>query len=219
MANNKYKVNCSICQKAKNDPKMRNRIRRAAFDREEGDETLRDIAFWYNLSPSAMYNHAKKHIKPVDTESRSMVIAAKKVATIQANVQKEAELQLDRQTVDEIDARPVEIMGLDEYIAQGIDTIQKGELKITPSSFLAAVKIKTDWSSKQQTNKIELMRTIAAFASGAKKGKNGDTTETTESDRGGQDEAGNIYQRAFGHAVARRAIEISEGNVSSEEED
>lgn len=221
MSSVKYKSNCKACQLSKRDPKARARIRQATFRREDGDETLADIAKEFNISQGPMYNHAKKHIH--DTEpimgARKELRVAKQTLEFKAKVQKEAELVLEADVVDEFESRPAEIVALDDYIAQGATMIKEGKLNMTPRSFLGAVKIKTDWAAKQQNNKLELMRTIAAFASGAKKKidvKEGEIVDDPDTapepsdgpDRG-SDEAASIYRKAFGHVPAQRPEEVS----------
>lgn len=219
---NRYKPNCATCQIAKTDISLRKRIRYAAYKREQGDETLQDIAAQIDVSYQGVYNHVKKHMEDVSDRyiDRSRVQAAKKVAEVQAKAHQELELQLSRPVIDEIDARPEEVIALDEYIAQGHNAIKQKSLRITPQSFLAAVKIKTDWQSKQQNNKIELMRTMMAFASGGDKPKkkevidgSGDTLPVTEGLVGGEEQSRDIYRSIVGNAAAQGAEDLSTANT------
>jgi predicted DNA-binding protein YlxM (UPF0122 family) len=216
----KYKANCKACILSKHSEKHRRRIRQAAFHRQDGDETLAEIATECNISIPSMYNHVKRHMKEVDTTGLKEIRVAKKVVNMQSTAQKEMELQLDRQTIDEIEARPAEIIGIDELIAQGIAEIRAGKMKLTATQFVAAVKVKSDWAGKQQSNKIELLRTISAFRSGAKKGKiDGNTIELTESTDGGEDEPSRIFRAAFGDAATQGTEEILDGHIPPETED
>lgn len=214
-----YRVNCVVCKSCKALPSLKKRIRLAAFHRQDGDETLGDIANEFGFSTKSIYNHAKKHIRPSETEGKKEIRVAKKVIDFQAQAQKELELQLDKQTIDEIEARPAEIIGMDELIAQGVEEIRKGNMKLTATQFIAAVKVKTDWAAKQQSNKVEILRTIASFRSGSKKqiieGEEIDETSTgiTESIDRGENESYNICRKAFGDDATRRAEEIFEGSV------
>jgi hypothetical protein len=209
---------------SKLDAGLRKRIRYAAFNRQPGDETLGNIAEEYGISTHSMYNHAKKHISPVETETHKEVKVAKKTIEIQAQVQKDLELQLSRETVDEIDARPIEIVGVDELIAQGIQKIKEGKMQLTTTTFLGAVKLKTDWSAKQQTNKIELMRTITNFRSGKNKQIiEGEIDEPTDGPTGcidtGEDEPNLIFRKTFGHAPTQGSEEVPSGHDETQEED
>lgn len=202
---NRYKVNCATCIMSKKDVPLRTRIRYAAYKREQGDETLYDIADAVGLTRHGIYNHVKKHMEDISDRyiNRSRVQAAKKVAEVRTKVQKEAELFLDPDTVDAIEGRPLEIVALDDYIAQAKAMIDNKELKITASTFLAATKIKTDWQRGQQSNKTEFLKAIYAMASGATKAVTNEkevidvgTTDTSEDATGddtGKEQPTTIY--------------------------
>lgn len=213
-----YKKNCSVCQVSRNNPRLRVRIRYAAFKRVNGDETLADIAKEYSLNLAPMYNHAKKHITDNSDvqQARREVMTAKKVEIVRSEAQKELELSLDSDTVDGLESRPAEVMSLDDYLAQAADLIKKGELKITASTYLAAVKIRTEWASKQQGNKLEFLKTMAAFASGVKGKPNGTTGGTTESPDSGKDESSDIHRETSGDATPPWATRIPETHPVTE---
>lgn len=194
---NRFKSNCVTCRMAKSDVGLRRRIRYAAYKREQGDETLGDIAGEIGVGTQSIYNHAKRHMEDISDRyiDRSRVQAAKKVAEVRAKVQKEAELVISTATMDAIEVRPLEIVALDDYIAQAKAMIDNKELKITATTFLQATKIKSDWQVKQQTNKTEFMKAIYAMASGDKGKKDAatDTREDAGSDREGQNKPADIY--------------------------
>lgn len=217
----KYIHNCRTCQMSKGNVKFRNRVRKAAFNREEGDETLGDIALEVGISVHSIYRHAKKHLTTMDMTGKNEIRVAKKIIDMKKNSDNELAAQLGADTVDEIDARPTEIASLDDYIALCAAEVRAGKMKITANSFLGAVKIKTDWASKQQNNKIELLRTISAFRSGAKKeGKiDGNTIELTEGVDRGEDEPSIIFRSAFGYAAPQGTEEVPDGHVPPETED
>jgi hypothetical protein len=204
---NRYKSNCYTCQLSKKDLSVRKRIRYAAYKREAGDETLQDISIEIGVSSPSIYNHVKRHMEDVSEryQARREVQTAKKVAAVKIQVQEEAELVLEADTVDAIEARPLEIAALDDYIAQAKALIDRKELKITASTFLAATKIRSDWSNKQQSNKTDFMKTIYALASGAKKDKdNGQpkraaiTGTIAGDDHQGEEGSNPLYKSASG---------------------
>lgn len=227
----RYKPNCQTCQLAKKDAKARIRIRNATFNRTVGDETLQDISREYGLSNGGIYNHSRKHIVD-DTEAlqrRQETITAKKVALIKADVQKDLELQLDADTVDDIDSDPLQILGLKEYIAQGNKEIKEGKLKITAQSYLVAVRTLNEYESKKTNNKIEFLRTISSFRSGNPKKPvkppeeieegeivDGTASPLTESIDRGEEQAGSVHRRAFGNAFAPRTNSLSRQNQKTE---
>lgn len=197
----RYKVNCKSCQMSKTDPKLRKRIRYAAYKREHGDETLADIALERGLSVPQIYNHVKKHMSDAQESYNAAkdTKIAKQREVFKANVAKELELSVDVDVLDSIEGRPESVVALDDYISQAKLLIDKGLLKINATSFLQAVKIRTDWSSKQQTNKTEFMKAIYAMSSGDKKEMHGtkSTGINTEEDAGsshtGEEEPKTVY--------------------------
>lgn len=195
----KYKRNCNSCQLSKADARVRKRIRHAAFKREDGDETLADIAVEVGIPTSAMYNHARKHISDVASNfaATTEIKVAKKKEEFKGKVQKEMELALEGTVLDSIEARPAEIVALDDYIAQAKALIDKGQLKITATNFLAATKIRTDYRNKQDNTKLDYMKTIYALASGGKHGQYS-TGATTAVDNRGTEQPRSLYQSAAG---------------------
>lgn len=204
----KYKSNCTVCQKSKLDVKLRNRIRYAAFKREPGDETLSDIGAEYGLSVPSMYNHAKKHITDMaeSYQHAKETKVAKQTQTFRVQAQKELETAIDGSVLDTIEARPQEIIALDDYIAMGKKLIDNGTMKVSAQSFLAAVKIKNDWSAKQASTKLDFFKAVYALSSGNKKKvePNGqanpsDTGEDATVDNRGADQAADIYRELAGN--------------------
>jgi len=211
----RYRANCKVCQIAQKDAKLRVRLRKAAFNRDEGGETLKDIAIEYGMTTAAVYNHAKKHIQDTSeaNEKRHQTLMIRKQAEIQAKAQKEFELALKPDEFESTEPRTTEIMALDDYIAQGYDEIKKGTLKITASSFLAAVKIRTDQRAKSANNKIELIKTINAFRS-----SNG-RKQTTTSDSEGTPESRGLYRGTSGNEAPSGTEEVSPTNPETEPQD
>ena len=224
-----YKVNCATCNLVRGNTKLRIRIRDATFNRTAGDETLQDIGQEIGVNNKSIYNHSKKHItNRADTSEqvREAKLAKAKIG-FAASVQKEHELALSAQTMDEVEARPAEIVGVDEYIAQGIANVRAGNMKMTPQNWLGAIKIKTEWSAKQQNNKLELMRTMMAFASGNQSGNkkkdnktNDDTTiEVTASIEPGEDEPSRIFRATFGDAAPQGSEALYREPTQTQSED
>jgi hypothetical protein len=219
-----YKKNCATCNLVRGNTKLRIRIRDATFNRTAGDETLQDIGREIGVNNKSIYNHSKKHItNRADTSEqvREAKLAKAKIA-FAASVQRENELALKAQTMDEVDARPAEIVGLDEYIAQGILDVRKGNMKMTPASFLGAIKVKTEWAAKQQNNKLELMRTMMAFASGNKNKKDKDddiTIEVTTSTPTGEDESSRLFRATFGDAAPQGSETLYREPTETQSED
>ena len=223
----RYKPNCNTCKKTKLDAKLRQRIQNAAYKRDIGDESLAEIAKEIGVTIPTIYNHVKKHITDDDIvlEKRLQSKRSLQAEKIKAKVQKDLELKLDVATVEEIDSDPLQILGLKEYIAQGNDMIKKGGLKITAQSYLVAVRTLNEFEAKKTNNKLEFLRTIAAFRGGKKElidptkvgeeTESGDrpTGEITESTHRGPGRPRRIRGEVVGDATARWAEEVLEANT------
>lgn len=215
MGLNTFKSNCATCRALKVNAKLRTRVRFAAFKREEGDETLADIAREIKIAVPGIYNHAKKHMidySPM-VERREQVIIAKKQAVFQAQANKKLEVAFDQKDL-EITENYED--GLDEYIRQGGDALNKGNMKITEKGFLAAIKIKSDIQSKKRGQDIEIMKAVYSFSSGKNKKINEElASEITPSDAEGSDtgadESDSIYRAVTRNAPTRRPKEVHTG--------
>lgn len=202
----KYKKNCKACQRSRTDEKLRKRIRYAAYKREQGDETLADIAIESGLTTAALYNHVKKHMIDIQDSysAAKQTKVAKQREVFKATVAKELELSVDTNVLDSIEARPEAIVALDDYISQAKLLIDKGELKINATSFLQATKIRTDWAAKQQSNKTDMMKAIYAMSSGDKKSIA--KKEIIDAGTNTQEDAGSINKREEQPATVYGAI-------------
>lgn len=217
----RYKPNCAACQLTRGKTKLRQRVSKAAFRREPGDETLQDIAKELHISSAGMYNHAKKHLSiRDDTPDVREVRVAKKVNDIKAAAQKKVELAIDH---DDVLPEDESIAALKEYILQGHAMIREGKLPITAQSFLQAVRIDVDYKSKQKDRQVDIIKTMYRFASGQTKEANANPNsaqgatsgqpaaiEPTGSADSRQDESGAVHHEDAGDATARWATRVSE---------
>lgn len=200
-----YKPNCTACRATKNDAKVRKRIRYAFFERQEGDETLADIARELHVGIPSMYNHAKKHVPDMREadKRRNETLSAHKYARAKAIANKKLEVAFEKNDLN-ITENYEEF--LDDYITQGNDVLAKGQMKITEKGFLAAIKIKADIQGKKRGQDIEIMKAVYSFSSGKnKKVKQND--ESTGGVPGGLDpgerQPGDLYGAAVGDAAAQ----------------
>lgn len=139
---------------AKANPKLKVRVYRAAFEREEGDETLRQIATDTNLNENALYNHCKKHIRRRADVSLQV---QKKAAQIKAKVEKDLEISFDHDSV--VPEEDFE-KGMRLYLAAGIDALEKGKMAITAAQFVQVMKVKSDYMSKRRGQDVEVLKTV-----------------------------------------------------------
>lgn len=201
----KYNKLCGICSLSKNDPKFRKRVLHATFRREGGEESLVDIAKEFNIKQSSLYSHTKKHIRDTtDQEKRRLAsLMMSKRESIRAKSNHDLQVAVYKD-----DVMPIEQFeeGLDEYILQGKDLLDKGQIKITGKDFLTAIKIKSEIHAKKRGQDIEIMKAVYSFASGekehAKKETDGTPPELSASTSGGETESDNIYRTALGDATA-----------------
>lgn len=181
---------------SRTDAKLRQRIYVAAFKREEGDETLYQIADEQGVSRPQMYNHVKRHVtQNAISDTTKELSTEKKVIEMKAKAHKEQELAIEGDVIDGIEARPEQIIALDTYISQGYDDLKKGKFKVTGNGLLAAIKIKNEWENKRQQNKTDYLKTIYAIASDNRK----ETEQTQEKrDTHGQPEQPNQPEQSVG---------------------
>jgi hypothetical protein len=159
----KYKVHCKTCQMSKANPKLRERLYKAAFRREDGDETLADIANDTGLSMPRVYNHAKKHMS--EKKPTGAVITTRRIEEVKQAVAKELEVSLDH---DSIVPRQDFEMALDTVIAAGLAELNAGTTKTTISQLLTASKIKSDYFGKKRGQDVELVKTMYRSMNGLK---------------------------------------------------
>lgn len=222
-----YKRNCRGCQVSRGNQALRNRIYNAQFKREQGDETLADIAKEVGISQPALYNHAKVHLATRDRDdTRKALILAKKTVDLKAAVAKKLEVSVDH---EEVLAEGEAATALNEYVAQGHVMVKEGKIKITAQSFLQAVRISLDYESKKKDREVDIIKTMYRFSSGAKKG----TDE--RKDTGGEgrtpaagvaantdrrpDGPGGLHNEDAGNAVTQWAAGLSPKYTKEEEPD
>lgn len=204
----KYKKNCLTCRAARKDPKLRQRIKHATYDRDVGDETLIDIAAELHITKMAVYNHSRKHLKEIETSmDHSAVRVAKKTADIKAAAMKRIELSIDH---EEFVGEPLSVVALKEYIAQGHQLVKEGKLNITAQSFLQAVGKDIDYESKKKDREVDIIKTMYRFASGEKKEKDAEPTSVIAGDlNSGPDGPSSIHPEDAGDAVTQWAAHLS----------
>lgn len=157
----KYKSNCKVCWASKKDAKLRERIYYCTFKREEGDESLYQIADSVGIPRAGMYNHVKKHIK--ENLPSGEVVTAKRLELVKQTVAKQLEVSLDHDSI--IPKQDFE-MALDEVIASGLSELRLGTKKATINQLLAAAKVKGDFSSKKRGQDVEIIKTMYRMMNG-----------------------------------------------------
>lgn len=151
----RYRSNCKACRMVKYNPKLRARMYKAAYRREDGDETIGDIADDVGLVSSATYNHVKKHMH--ETKPTGSVVAARRIEEVKQAVAKQLEVSLDH---DQVIPKQDFEMALDAVIATGLSELNKGTTRVTVNQLIAASKVKGDFSSKRRGQDVEIVKTM-----------------------------------------------------------
>lgn len=159
----KYKINCSVCQRSKGNPKLRARIYAAYYKQDEGDERLAHIAREQGMNLQPLYNHCKKHISP--NPEITPIRVEGHIEKLKAQIAKETELAIDHDA-----ALPKEDYerALTDVIAEGMAELRKGGKTVTVSQLIAAAKIKGDFQAKKRGQDVEIIKTMYKFSSGDK---------------------------------------------------
>lgn len=188
---------------SKADFKFRRRVYEAHFRRNNGDETLGDIALEYGLNKQSIYNHARKHIK--ENLPSGEIKTQNKINRFKAGLEnKLAEVLDTTDNPSEAGLDPHE-QALNEIIALGAEELKAGRLKLNTSQFLGAIKIKADIKNKSKDRQAELVKTMYKFASGEKnkvdrKVIDGTPTIPAGNTYTGEKQPGDIYKQVSGDA-------------------
>lgn len=222
----RYKPNCKTCQLSKGpqNVKIRQRILKAKFRREPGDETMSQIAAELGINWATFSNHCAKHISERSVDSVT-VNTAKKIQKVKVKQMKEMEIAFDHtDVVGEMDFE----RAAREIVALGIERLERGDITVTTTQLLQAIKIKSDYESKKRGQNTEIIKTMYRYASGQAGDKDktkeessqeaqneepdGPTTRPTESPDPGEDRPSYIHKQVAWDALARRAEALSTGN-------
>lgn len=139
----------------KGNPKLRAMLYKAAFRREEGDQTIADIANEYGLIVSATYNHVKKHMN--EAKPMAPIMAAKRIEEVKMAVQKKLEVSFDHEDV--VPKQDFEL-ALDTIIQSGLSRLNASTSEVTINQLLAASKIKADYFGKRRGQDVEVIKTM-----------------------------------------------------------
>lgn len=209
-----YKRNCISCQKSRGNPKLRARIYHAQFLRENGDETLAQIALDIGVAEPSMRNHAKKHVNLRSVASEEVRVV-KNIEKVKAKIQKDTELSFDHDLV--IPKQDFEMV-VDGVLLEGFDQLKKQGKQISISQLLAAAKIKADYTSKKRGQDTEIIKTMYRMASGGQGDSSGQQTGSSSTgtasqvDSGRPERPGDIHKQTPWDALTPGADTLFTGN-------
>jgi len=160
----RYKVNCKVCQECRKDPKFRLRVYNAAFKRQDGDETMQDIANAYigKMTRAALYNHVKKHQTYTAPTREAQVVT--RIERNKAQIAKEMELAVDHDDI--LPTKDYEKVW-ELVISEGMKELKTDGMKLSVNSLLSATKLKSEYDMKKRGQDADIIKMMMRAASGA----------------------------------------------------
>jgi hypothetical protein len=194
---------------ARGNGRLRARFHHAFFEREVGDETLKQIGEEIGLTQQSLHNHMKKHArrKNVNIEEGKKI---KQIETIKANVAKKVELAIDH---DEVVPQTDFEQAVGDIIALGIERLKKGDINVSTTQLLAAAKIKADYTAKKRGQDTELIKTMYRMASGYQGQETDSAPAVATVDSARADRPDSVHQQSAWDALTRRAEALSTGDT------
>lgn len=149
-----YWANCQVCQYMKRNPTMREQVLSSSYYNPNGNESLIQVFKRWNapFPTQTIYSHMRRHqSKPV--------AAIELAAPVQA---------VPIEDLEEVTPRSgtAHERGLDEIISKGRNMIRSGELKLTTSALLTAIKTKSEIEKSKKDQGLEAMKLMAGAFGG-----------------------------------------------------
>lgn len=160
-----YWPNCAVCQYMKKHPQFREQIMASTYFNSLGSKNMLQVVHdWGDpFKPSAMYQHIKRH------QARDLIKVDKlEEARVIPPVVEAVESSVTSATEHE--------RGLDEFIRDGRNKLSRGELSMTASSYLQAIKIKSDIEKNTKDRRMEMIKQFFGGPNGNNNGKPGQQT-------------------------------------------
>lgn len=160
-----YSMNCSICMFMQKNPDFRRRVMASRYFRPEGTESLAAVVHDYGdpVKLPLVYMHMQRH-QPAD------LLRAKRRFT-EARREIEAPLPAEAEVLKSVDSSVLtqgdHERGLDDFIQQGRDLLVQQKMKISATTFLAAVKIRAEIDKSTKDRRLDMIK--AFFTGGGKR--------------------------------------------------
>lgn len=154
-ARSKWKPNCSVCQFSKKNKDFRTRLFSSSYFNPEATESPMDVVHDYKgiFGQSLLYACLKRH------HSKDLIRPASKIIN--------GELVIDNRmkpTFEVIErvggATTNHELGLDDFIEKGRTMLANGELRITATTYLTAIKTKMDNDAKTKDRRVDLLSNL-----------------------------------------------------------
>lgn len=189
---------CKTCLYGRNNPKFRDRVYKAWFERQPGEETLEQIGKEFGISNQAIYRHAHNHMKKRMPKLTDAERYRQNAQIVKAEAMRDLEVSFDHSQVVPVEAYE---QAVDDVITEGIAQLRVKKKDVTINQLLAAAKIKGDWALKKRGQNTELIKTMFRSA-------NGLTKEPGNVAGAGSDWPGNICRETSGDESPPRPEEI-----------
>lgn len=206
----KFNKNCKSCvlTSGKENQRLRGRIANAYFRPDPASESCGQIADELGISRPSFSHHCKNHLRARHPEAKARQTASL-ITKAKAHIQKDLELSFDH---EEVIAETDYEHGLSQTIALGTQRMERGEITVSTTQLLQAIKIKADYSAKKRGQDTELIKMMYRTASGLNKDEKEEDATVTEPigrmDTPREDGPGNLHQPSAWDALTQRAAEV-----------
>lgn len=158
-----YWPNCMVCQYMKKNKDFRYRIMTSTYFHPEGQESAAEVvhAFGDPFKLSTFYAHLQRH------QAKDLIKAQQRFDIKHKTDKPDAKLIIGAVEGTVENTGEAHEQGLDEFIRDGRALLASGELKVTATTFLQAIKIKSDNEKSTKDRRLEAMKAI--FKSAAPK--------------------------------------------------
>lgn len=150
-----YWPNCSVCQFMKKNKDFRFRIMQSTYFNPQGNETMMDVVHTWGdpFGSSIMYAHFKRH------QAKDLIRAASRFDD-KGNLMIDKRMKPTVEVIEHIDPKATTNyeLGLDEFIQSGRDKLARGEMQVSASTFVAAIKTKSDIDKNTKDRRLDMIK-------------------------------------------------------------
>lgn len=206
----KFNKNCKSCRLTAGveNRSLRERINSAYFRPDPASESCAQIADELGISRPTFSNHCRNHLRQRNPEAKAKTTATL-ISKAKAHIQKEMELSFDH---EEVIAETDYEKGLSQTIALGTQRLERGEITVSTTQLLQAIKIKADYSAKKRGQDTELIKMMYRTASGLNTDKETEdaavTGQTNGVDTAREIGPGSVHKQSAWDALTQRAAEV-----------
>lgn len=162
-----YWPNCQVCQYMKKNKQFRYDVMQSTYFNPHGQESLMEVNRRYGglFTSSTLYAHMKRHqhkdILAAEKRADEMEKAAKGIKPILPAVVQAVEGQVVSTQDHE--------RGLDKFIREGEEMLDRREMKLSATTYLQAIKIKADIEKSTKDRRLDAVKSMFKGISGNEK--------------------------------------------------